>query len=774
MPNPIQVEQSFQEMMGHFESTLSIRHRYRLFRNFIESLEGSFKKYESYILQIVDELPTFTKPLTWSGIDPEQIELDLALLSTLDSFLQLSEKSENFQNVKKRLEEVCLLLFGFVNDLQGVNHHLKISFGLTGLDIPDPSADLQVLSLLAERLSNELQTSTDLSKNKQNQIKRILREINEIQQVEPSRVLIPVAEIYQKNSSGNERYGRLRKISVERYSEAINEDELIFNTNIYGASDSPFTQRKDLLIASRALLESTTKKDKKNYYKGVVNFHFPAAFHDGNSANLAIAALWYTRLLEKSEDREKYQLHSDTVITGDINKEGEVLPIDEKIISLKLKAAFFSWAKLLAVPSEQRDLFEEELKKLHEKYPNRNLVLVGVNHLREIFYDRRLASHHIQSRFRYYLNRAKSQEYRMLTIPLIVVLLSIIGWLIIGPVDQNPVSAEFKNGHMVLLNQFGQRIQSLDVGERIIQDLNSEAGVNRRNKVDFEDINGDGMNEVFYARDLNSQSEAREEELIAYSVSGDSIIWKKVMRFDLQFPQKPTIGEDGYRIFNINFLNDGTGSQKSIILNVAHNNFFPALLLKINPETGEEVARYIHTGIIYQIIMQDLNGDQVDEIIGLGVNNAFNEVTVAFVLNAQFLNGHSPLTQEYEINGYQKANEMEYIQFPRSIVGQAFKRRFRNNKPYHLQIDEDEKEILVRIFEFNMKDPDPFEKGTASLFFYFNYDFDIQSIGTDSNYDLWAKNLFEDGRIPFEPDHNYFESLKDSLLFWEDGRFRRR
>lgn len=92
MPDPIQVERQFQETIDLFETSISIRHRYYLFRGFIKSLEGSFKKYESYILQLVDELPEYADPLTWTGMDPQQIEQDLALLDSIESELHLSKK----------------------------------------------------------------------------------------------------------------------------------------------------------------------------------------------------------------------------------------------------------------------------------------------------------------------------------------------------------------------------------------------------------------------------------------------------------------------------------------------------------------------------------------------------------------------------------------------------------------------------------------------------------------------------------------------------------
>ena len=48
------------------------------------------------------------------------------------------------------------------------------------------------------------------------------------------------------------------------------------------------------------------------------------------------------------------------------------------------------------------------------------------------------------------------------------------------------------------------------------------------------------------------------------------------------------------------------------------------------------------------------------------------------------------------------------------------------------------------------------------------------TIGTSTHYDLWARNLYEEGRIPFNPDYDYFEAFKDSIEYWDGEKFVRR
>ncbi|MCG2588464.1 hypothetical protein [Rhodohalobacter sulfatireducens] len=768
MPDPIQVEQLFRELMEQLESTISIRHRYHLFRSFIDILEGSYSKFESYILQIADELPVFTGPLTWTGIDPSEIEYDLALLDKLESELHLSDKSENFTAVYNRLRVVCILLYGCLNDLKGVNLHIEKTLGMSGMSYPNDVRDTSVLNLLKDWIAKTLQNRKELTRKQNDSLKRMLREVKKIQGTEDWKLLIPVAEKYQSEGIG---YGRLRKISVERYSETGNEDELVWNMQVYGAANPSMSEKKNVHIAARNLLESKSGKRNNNYYRGGVNFDFRKAFHVGNSANLAISALWYTHLQEATNQRNRYKINSHSIITGDIDKEGNVLPVDGETIGLKVKAAFFSWGKIFAVPASQRGLFEKELNTLLDKYPTRNIVLYGVSHLRELFFDRRLTEHEEEGRIKYYFKRLKSQEFRFITVPLITVLLGFIMWLIFGPVDKNPNTLQYEGEQMTLMNQYGQKIQSLKVGSVIVEAIQQSQNPIFPYKALLHDLNNDGINELFFSRMLSEQNFNSPEELIAYSVSGDSIIWKKNLSFDLEFPNKPEIQENGYKVYSLNIINS---SKDNLIVNIGHGRFFPSIILKLNAETGEESSRYIHSGRIKQTKVVDIDNDGDQEVIGLGQNNAFDEITVFFALEADKIVGYSPSTDEYTVLGYTPAEHEYYVQVPRSIVGQVFKRRVVNNTPEAFFVNSDEELFRVRVNDFRLPENDPFQVNYAALIYMIDYNFRVRSIGTQSYYDLWAKNLYEDGMIPFEPDHEYFEAFKDSLLYWDGQRFKYR
>lgn len=274
MPDPIQVERNFQELIEYFDSALSIRHRYKLFADFTDTLEGEFKKYESYIVQLLDDLPLFYGHLSWSGIDPGEIEEDLSMLERIHKQIDVSEKSNHFYEIKKNLQEVCLLLFSCLNHFEKADYYLRKVTGFSWLEessIKESEGDRnQGIHWLFEKLSTELKRNRKRSTEQQQSLERLYDQVADLIDNKEGSVLIPVAEKYGLDQSGSSQYGRLRKMSVELYGEAESKsrDELIWMTNIYGAEIPSLEQTKAPIVASRKLFASGSKTVNSGYYRG--------------------------------------------------------------------------------------------------------------------------------------------------------------------------------------------------------------------------------------------------------------------------------------------------------------------------------------------------------------------------------------------------------------------------------------------------------------------------------------------------------------------------
>lgn len=774
MADPIQVERNFQELMTLFDSTLSIRHRYKLFKEFAESLEGSFKKYESYIIQLLEELPVYSDPLSWSGLDPIETEEDLLLIESIQSEFDLSEKSLHVSSIKKNLQKVCLLLYACLNEAEKADEFLIILSGRSFLNERaidfNSVAKIDTVQMLSDYLSDKLQPGSNFSKDEHSSLKDIHQDLVQLLKSEKGNVLIPVAEIYERDKSNRKGYGRLRKMTVELFgkSQSSENDELIWATNIYGAETPSLRDNEDLVSASRKLFDAKTSgRWNWTFYKGGIQFKNRVAIHDGNSANLGISALWFIKLLEANSERERYQINPRAVITGDIDYDGTVEEVDRNTIGLKVQAAFFSWANVLIVPFFQRSLAERELMLLQEKYPQKNLSIIGVNNLQEVFYDRRVASRDVEGRVKYFLNRVKKEYANLILLPSILLFLLIMVRLASGPIDNNPQNFSYEGSSLILENKNGVEVERLEVGT-LTASLYTHAGTIAAYPLAIlTDLTGDGINEIIYGK-LNrlNQSNRDVSEVTAYSVSGDSTIWTHKLMLNYEFPRQSGVTQQEMFIREMALVQADEGAK--IIVNANSSHYFQTILYLVDAKTGNVDAEYLHIGHIRDMILEDINGDNKAEVIFTGINNAYWLASLG-VLDVKKFEGYSPLTEDYRPNGIGPASELHYVLLPKTIIAEYTNPIMKFNEGNTLYYDVANERIRVTVEEARI----PFREEFGEVMVSISFDENLKPVGVGSNniYDILARQLYEEGEIERIPDFDYFQSYQDSIKYWNGSEF---
>lgn len=767
MPDPIQIESSYQAVLVQFETTNSIRHQYSLFREFINELNGEYKRYETYIIQLAEKVPVYTIPLTWTGLDPQEIEADIHLFETIASELQLLKEDEIFKKLITRLREICIILYCYLNNYSKANKHLSILCGFQFLLNKSDKKNESLITEFKNWLEAVILKNHDYNAEVRSTLQRLDKQLHFILDDQYSKALVPVVEKYEHSESAYIYYSRLRLLSVDIYGIAEEKDQILQNFRVYGAEKPVTYQKLEAVAASRKLFESQFSNINNTFFKGGISFEISGAIHDGDSANFAISALWHSQLFKATVQRGRYEVNSRAAITGNIDEEGNILLVEEESIAHKVKAAFFSWAQQLVVPYKQRELFEKELQKLQQKYPNRKLDLIGINHLRELFFDRRLASHQVQSWFKYYFNRAKSQKYRVITMPLIVLLLLIIARLIFGPIDQNPDSFHYEGSSLILQNQYGSEVKRFEVGAQTASVYNHASAIAAYPLAILSDINNDGFNEVFYGkRNRLNQTKREISEVTSYSVNGDSIIWSQELLLNYEFPRQSGVSQQEMLIREIGLVQTPDGPK--LIVNANSYYYFQTIVYMIDAKTGVIESEYLHIGHLRDMILQDITGDGVDEVILVGINNAFWQASVA-ILETQNFHGHSPLTADYKPAEMNKAQELFYILIPKTVIGSYVNpvMKYNEGKSIYYDIANNTIRILVEEARTTFRN----QYGEVMVSVSFDESLRPVGIGTSDVYDIVARQLFEEGEIDKVPDYDYFQAFKDSIKYWRDNKF---
>lgn len=110
----------------------------------------------------------------------------------------------------------------------------------------------------------------------------------------------------------------------------------------------------------------------------------------GNSIGAGAGLLAYTLILNRYYRAQVAGVGSSTAITGCIQQNERITPVDSLGLKGKLKAAFFSPLSRVVVPSDNMVEAVEQVNNLKKRYPNRFLIIDGTDSLSRAILDRNL------------------------------------------------------------------------------------------------------------------------------------------------------------------------------------------------------------------------------------------------------------------------------------------------------------------------------------------------------------------------------------------------
>jgi hypothetical protein len=457
MNSPVQIERLYQDVIHQFEITYSIRHRCSLFLRFIDLLNGDYKRYSSYITQLLSELHTFTTPLTWFGINPHELERLITALDEIVLDTAIPVDDIRIQEITSRLREVCILIYSCLNQGKTAAAHLNRLFKREmnfEAYLPDTAPDKQVsvIELLHHYLKTQRISDPDVTSADAKRINRLSQDVRYLMHRGWDSVYMPVVEEYDLSSGEVMQYGRLRKLSVELNGTSEERDDLRIHFDVLGAEDSGYYGMNEVTIASRLFVEKSFPELKNRYYKGSVTFEQKNVFHVGRSLNAAVSALWCTELVKKTRRSQNYRLKPDVCLTGDLNDEGILTSVNESGIPFKTEAAFFSHCRTLVVPQKQQIKFQQELDRLSATFPGKNLRVLGIHKMEDLFFDRRITEHVWQSGLQYFVKKVWNQKETVFGVFIIAALLGTIFLLAYRPFDTNPVRFGFEGTSLIVYN----------------------------------------------------------------------------------------------------------------------------------------------------------------------------------------------------------------------------------------------------------------------------------------------------------------------------------
>lgn len=375
-----------------------------------------------------------------------------------------------------------------------------------------------------------------------------------------------------------------------------------------------------------------------------------------------------------------------------------------------------------------------------------------------LFFDRRLTER-VRTPLPRYVAQQVWRNRRPVAGVVFLALLAIIWVFAVPPLDRNPVGYRFEGEMLYLLNKKDQVVDQVLVGAS----TTGEA-LNRPDHeiVSLLDLNNDGKNEIIWAERNHHD---RYSWVKCKSAGKDEPLWSYSPKRELSFAYSSDVTGNEFFVREIVAGTFIKGRGPMVIINAIHNAF-PGLIVLLDAQSGEEISHYLHIGHVVDVKATDLNGDEQAEILICGINNAYRSAFIA-VLDPRRMNGHSPLTSDYSVNGYEPATERTYILIPPSVVGETFRLRSKNNAAYSISLMPESQTFFLYLDDLRLLDPRQGELGKVTLFPTFGYDLRVRSVLTGDDYDILYDELERQGKIPVMRRADYMREYIKTFKYWD-------
>jgi hypothetical protein len=757
--NPLQVEQRYQELMLSLSLPATPYQRLTAIASFLSFLGEECPVFESHVIDVADRFRICMRDLHGYGHQPESLEDIARAIEGAFRGVPSSLETDGVLSGLERLRLVCALAYAYVGGWEALFRVLGEAAVPSGVTIPEETGHAG-LRLLEDRLPSEARVLRDrLASVRQ----MLLAEVD----VEPSAVWFPVVERIHEHASMQS--GGLRRVSARFLGDgADGRDIITTDVAVLGVEHTGNSVTDIPMQAARGWLRRKGESDDSPL-AGQVSFGGNHALHEGSSSDLAIAAVLASAVLHYNNERMQYRIRPGTAVTGGLNAAGAVQPVDEASLCLKVEAAFFSPVRVFVVPRAQAEEAEACVRHLRQRYPHRDLDIVGVRTIDDVFYDLRIINPERAPLPLHVGRMVWRRKSRTLALISTTMLLLIVGWYALGRIDREPIRAEYEGDRLRVMNKYNAVISEVPVGGVTVAQWKFHTDPwDAQHGFVFVDVDQDGQKDIVFAQNTGGNASAANE-LVAWSIPEDRRIWVVSITGRFDFPDRPDAKAGTFNINDIIAGDVDADGVPDLFVASAHTPSFPGMVQRLDVQTGEVLQTYVSTGHVADIAIADLDTDTMMELFVTGTNNAFNRAFLA-VLDARSIEGCSPHTPAYRCAAPPTGSEEVYAILPRSILGETLGKDVKGNGALFLTLDNSKGEVTVCVND---------NKGnvtqtpvTANIILNFAFDRAMTPVAVTAGdtYDRTASWAGEQGLLPEVPSTVYLEGLKSKVRIWRHGK----
>ncbi|MEQ9105665.1 MAG: hypothetical protein RIE53_13325 [Rhodothermales bacterium] len=455
--------------------------------------------------------------------------------------------------------------------------------------------------------------------------------------------------------------GYTRTLTCTIAGRSTNGDS--FDT-IFNLDGDPGAATRTPLSAGRTLLRDHEPALLRRTFQGTFSLDGGGAVHSGESAGLAMALLYFCAVVQFSGRRREWSVRPDCVLTGAVDDDGYVLPVDPGSIRAKTAAAFFSGANLFVLPRVHLDEAETALAILRQRYPERQLEVRGIQSVHEAAADRRIVHSEKRGLVNHVLRQFWMRKWLVAAVFAGVILgISAMIWRETW-IDPYPHTWSWDETSYVVLNSDGQELFRLSASRETIIAL--QTGSQGFRPAVLSDLNGDGFKDLVA---LDSRQLLDGDTGLLHIADGRTHRVRTLDIFDMELPYDRDLSVVHGRMSPwMVIAGDYDQNGTSEIYVAAIHDFYPTVVMKLDAMSGAILDVYHHSGVFRAMMALDLDDDGRAEIVLGGTNNAFDQAVIV-VLDPERFGGFGPSQGVYQPGPGPTGHERLYLRLPRTGVG---------------------------------------------------------------------------------------------------------
>jgi hypothetical protein len=756
--NPLQVEQRYQELMLSLSLPATPYQRLTAIASFLSFLGEECPVFESHVIDVAERFRLCVRDLHGYGHQPESLEDLTRSIDGAFRSVPVTLEDDAVRSGLERLHLTCAVAYAYIGGWEALFRMLGEEGIPHGVLVPEESGHAG-LRLLEERIPAEARALRERISG----MRQILLAETE---AGPAVVWFPVVERIPEHNAMHS--GSLCQASARFFGDgADGRDIITTDVAVLGVEQTGNSMTDIPMQAARGWLRRKGGNDNSPL-AGQVSFGRTHALHEGTSSDLAIAAVLASAVLRYNNERMQYRIRPGTAITGGLNAAGNVQPVDVSSLCLKVEAVFFSPARVFVVPRAQADLVEECVQHLRQRYPRRDLDIVGIRTIDDLFYDLRVISPERAPMPVHVARMVWRRKSRTLALVSSSVLLIIMLWYALGRLDREPIRVEYEGDRIRVLNRYGATLAELTVGEATVYKWKNTVNEwSAQHGSVFADADGDGAKDLVYVQNSGAES-ANGDELVAWSMKDDHRIWATAVIRRYEFPDRPDVRAGIFSINDVVAADVDNDGLPEVFMAAAHTPSFPGVVQQIDLRTGKLLQTYVNTGHVADIAVADIDRDGTKELLLCGTNNAFNRAFIA-VIDVRTMDCCSPHTPAYRCISPRTGGEKAYALLPRSIVGATLGVSAKGNGAQFLSVDTVRGEVRVCVDDnTGMVNITPI-KLPAILNFAFDRNMRPEVVISGDSYDRIASWAVEKGYLAEVPSAMYLDTLVNEVRMWRHG-----